>query len=43
MLYLEEGEEEIQFLLSSATIKANTTCIKDVADKTDSEEIVWHI
>ena len=42
-LYLKKGQEKIQFLFSSSTIKAYTTSIKDVTDQANAEEIVWHV
>ena len=41
--YLEKGQEEIQFLFSSTTVKTNTASIQNVANQTNTEKIVWHV
>jgi hypothetical protein len=42
-IYLEKGQEIVQLLLLGAMIEAHATRIEEDTDKTDAEEIIWHI
>jgi len=41
--HLEEGQEVIKFLSSSAAVKEDATGLKQSCNKSDTEEIIWHI